>query len=160
MPAVAIRSWLFAGLISLAATVSGQAANVDASDPAVILNLAKGFGSGTLDKDDGGDPMIKGRINGIGYVIFFFGCTDNKACQSISFYAGWDMNTVTPAQIADWNLNKRFAKAYLDKEGQPAISMDVNLQGGVTTANFEDNIDWWQTLMAGFKTDVLDKAPQ
>ena len=152
------KSAALAATMALAAVTSGHAANVDATDPQVILNLAKGYGSGTLDKDSGGDPMIKGRIDGIGYAIFFFGCKENKDCKSVNFYASWDTSDVKAAQIADWNLNKRFAKAYLDKSGQPAITMDVNLFGGVTSENFEDDLDWWRTMMAGFKTEVIDKA--
>jgi hypothetical protein len=34
-----------------------------------------------------------------------------------------------------WNSQKRFVKAYVDKDGQIALSMEIMLVGGVAPAN-------------------------
>lgn len=138
----------------LASTLS-YGANVDATNPSVILNLAKGFGSAELTKDREGDPKISARMDGSKYTIYFYGCTNGRACTSIQFSAGWSDTGATESQMTDWNRNKRFAKAYLDSDNDPILEMDVNLEGGVSQANLEDTFDWFKTSMKSFKRETL-----
>ena len=59
---------------------------ITAPDPAVILEIAKGYGSAKMDKDDGGDPMISGRLQGMKYVVYFYGCENHEKCKSLQFF--------------------------------------------------------------------------
>jgi len=129
---------------------------VSALEPDKIESLARGFGSATLKKERDGEPYIIGLIDGTKYGIYFYGCEDGRECQSIQFSAGWTDANVTMDTINRWNRDKRFGKAYLDKEGDPRIEMDVNLDYGVTTRNFEDTFDLWSRVLKSFKTDFLD----
>ncbi len=53
-----------------------------------IFKIAQGYGTAELSKDSVGDPMISGRMAGINYVIFFYGCNDaGKECSSLQFRA-------------------------------------------------------------------------
>lgn len=62
----------FACLVMLFANGLAHAAKmIDGSNPAEILNIAKGFGSASLDTDDDGAPMINGRMDGNRFVIHF-----------------------------------------------------------------------------------------
>lgn len=56
---------------------------VDATDPEQILNIAKGHGSARLSEDRVGDPMIKGRIEGLKYTLYFYLCEENENCKDI-----------------------------------------------------------------------------
>jgi hypothetical protein len=47
---------------------------VAADDPAKILEIARGFGSAELETDSEGAPLIRARIDGTRYSVFFFGC--------------------------------------------------------------------------------------
>ena len=59
---------------------------VSAQEQEAILNVAKGFGSASLDKDSDGDPMIVGRVEGTKYVIFFYGGDNvNQGKEDIKF---------------------------------------------------------------------------
>ncbi|MBA4503681.1 YbjN domain-containing protein [Marinobacterium marinum] len=127
------------------------ASQVDATDPQQILELAKGFGSATLEEDDYGDPLITGRINGSKYGIYFYGCDDNRDCTDIQFSAAWSGYDITLEQINDWNLNKRYGKAYLDDDGDPTVELIVNLKYGVSRDNLDDTIDWWKLTMTEFE---------
>ncbi|MGT2467953.1 hypothetical protein ACVOMV_28700 [Mesorhizobium atlanticum] len=49
-----------------------------------MLNIARGFGSARMGKDDNGDPMIYGRVEGVKYVIYFYGCEDHENCSRCS----------------------------------------------------------------------------
>lgn len=129
---------------------------IDGSDPAAVENVARGFGSATLEKDSSGDPKVSGRINGTAYGIYFYGCTENKACDSIQFSTGWArQNKIPMSEINEWNAKKRFGKAYLDNEGDPRLEMDVNLDEGVSRLNLEDTMDYWSKLLDAFKQGVL-----
>jgi hypothetical protein len=127
---------------------------VKPTDIDTIIELARGFGSATIEKGD--TTYVKGRIEGTVYAIFFYDCdTEGADCKSIQFYASWEDAGVEADAINGWNRDRRFAKAYLDGENDPVLEMDVNLRHGVPRANLEDTIDWWRISLEKFKSDVL-----
>ena len=146
-------------MLVAATTAAGAQQLVDGSDPEQLQNLLRGFGSAVIETDDVGDPMIVGRMEGTRFVVFFYGCdSDGDNCDSIQFRAAWSTDgDITTDAVNAWNRDKRFGKAYIDNENDPVIEMDVNLDNGVTVANFEDTIDWWQTALADFKSNIVDE---
>ena len=144
------------GMMMLAPQAVAAQQMIAVSDPDQILNLARGYGSANLEKSDNGDPLIRGRIDGVGYAIFFNDCTNNRNCDTLGFYAGWTDTNVTEAHVAEWNRTKRFSRAYIDDEGDPVIEFDVNLKSGVSRRNFDDTLDWWKTVMLDFRDQVIE----
>lgn len=130
---------------------------VTAGDVGTVLDIAKGFGSAELE-DTAGDPKISGRMEGIKYVVLFYGCTDGKDCQTIQFYAGWDTEpgAVDVDDLNTWNRDNRFSKAYIDGDGDPAIEMDVSLERGVSYGNLDEWFSWWKTSITSFKQKIID----
>ncbi len=154
-----MRTLIVLGLATMFAGFAGNALAVDvidAHDPAVILDIAKGYGSAEMGKDSGGDPMITGRLDGNKYGVLFYGCKSGKNCNDIQFYAAWGGAKTTMDALNSWNRDNRFAKAYLDKDGDPALEMDVNLDHGVTRANLDDTFNWWSMALKAFKQKVLE----
>jgi hypothetical protein len=153
------RSTLGAGLcaLGLACGMSGlRAADlIDATDPNAILSVAKGFGSATLETDDTGDPKISGRIEGVKYGVYFYGCESGKNCTDIQFAAGWSDTKIPMAEINEWNRTKRFGKAYLDKENDPILEAPVNLRNGVSLKNLESTFEWWGAIVKIFEKEVI-----
>jgi hypothetical protein len=141
-----------------APVVQAQAANdiVDGSDPAVILDIAQGYGSAMLDVDTVGDPMITGRMGGQAYTVFFYGCEGGKDCTSIQFTTYFAEVRPGADQVSDWNDANRFGTLYLDGDGDLAIDLDVNLFGGVTRRNLDDTFDWWRVVVDGVRADLVD----
>ena len=88
------------------------------------------------------------------YTVAFFDCTQNRDCQSVMFRAGFRASGQTAEQMADWNREQRFGKAYLDEAGNPVVEFNVNLAGGVTRANLPDSVDRWQAVLAAFAEHV------
>ena len=113
------------GMMMLAPQAVAAQQMIDGSDPDQILNLARGYGSANLEKSDNGDPLIRGRIDGVGYAIFFNDCTNNRNCDTLGFYAGWTDTNVTEAHVAEWNRTKRFSRAYIDDEGDPGAAGEL-----------------------------------
>lgn|GEM_PF-1174088 len=124
---------------------------VDASRPEAVLEIAKGFGLADLDKTEEGTPVIEGRMNGIKYGVHFYGCVENKACTNIQMYSFFEGKRVSLATINAWNAKTRFGKAYIDKDGDVALELSVNLDYGVSRKNLEDTFDWWMLVLGEFQ---------
>jgi Putative bacterial sensory transduction regulator len=144
-------------VLCLGSTLPAAAQNVVASDPASITAVLQSFGyRAELSKDTGGDPKISSSSGGANFSIFFYGCTDGKACDAISFSAAFDLDPGSNvALMNDWNQKKRYTKAYLDDEQDPVIDMDLFLgSGGVSIDNFRYWVDTWERAVGDFKVHV------
>lgn len=130
---------------------------LDATTPHKLLPALQKFGTAEMSSDDTGDPLVKGSMEGINYLVFFYGCTNNSGCRNVTFMAGWNADGISQDTINEWNRTKRFGKAFIDEEGDPAIQMSVNLDFGVTAENFEDTVDWWRVVITDFRDNLVDK---
>ena len=147
---------LFAALLMVAAT-SALAQNIVASDPAGLAAALQGLGyKAELTKDDAGDPKIRSASGGANFSIFFYGCVENKNCDAISFSAGFDLTDGSTLPLMnDWNLKRRYTKAYLDDESDPSIDMDIYLTGGgISVDNLRSWMETWDRALGDFKTHI------
>lgn len=150
LPALVLPVWLLIPAHLPAQTI------VHGSDVQVIASIASGFGSASVETDMFGDPLITGRMDGLRYSVIFYGCTDGADCTSIQFRAQWSLeDPITLEQINAWNRDYRFGKAYLDDDGALTLEWDVNLDGGITHHNLDDNFDWWRVVMLS----LIDHLP-
>lgn len=127
---------------------------IDATDPGAIRDIASGFGSAKLSKDDLGDPLIEGRMEGLLYYVFFYGCQDGERCSAIQFSASFEDAEVDFEKMNAWNSGKRFGSAFLDEDGDAALQYDLNLAYGVSRDNLDDTFDYWKVVMGEFKTHL------
>lgn len=139
--------------LALLTSVANAEDLISATDVNKILNIAKGYGSARLTKDSSGDPLIKGKINGIAYSLYFENCDDE--CTVVQFYAGWADVEVSQDRLNTWNRDKIFGKAYQDEDGDPVLEMSVNLDYGVTVDNFDDTFDYWKLILQSFESTVI-----
>jgi len=152
---LAVRAMILSAVFSTASAYAAPTI-IDANNLDEILKLAKGFGHAVLETDGVGDPMIRGRIDGIKYGIFFYGCTDGTDCKDIQFQTGWDGVELSLETINRWNQEQRYGTASIDEEGDPRLEFPVNITFGVTSENLEDTIDWWAVTMRNFR-DFVDE---
>jgi hypothetical protein len=142
-------------IAALALSIGGAASaqQVTAADPqSIIAALQSGGYKAVLGKDGSGDPRIESAASGAKFVVTFYGCTKNAACKTVTLYAGWSGGKATPEQINEWNKNRRFSRAYIDKDGDPVIEFDIDLDdGGMSQALFIDNVQFWESAIGGFK---------
>ncbi|RWM13682.1 MAG: YbjN domain-containing protein [Mesorhizobium sp.] len=139
-----------AGAVSLARAEDAEI--LQTPDPATVLDIAKGFGSARMGKDDNGDPMIYGRVEGVKYVIYFYGCEDHENCKSLQFSTGYT-DPLTADQANAWNAKYRWVKAYSGDGSN--FQMDISFAGGITRANLEEQFSNWNA-MAGNIKDFVD----
>lgn len=131
---------------------------VFASDPAAIASLLATRGYETrLGTDSYGDPMIETASQGVAWDMIFFDCDGGAACRSVQFVTGFDLEDgLAVGRVNHWNRENRYAKVYLDREGDPFIEFDVNLEGGATEANFLSDLAIWNELLAAFVAHISE----
>lgn len=65
-----------------------------------------------------------------------------------------------PEQINEWNRTKRFSRAYLDREGDPIIESDIDLEGGVTRDAMVAWIRTFNISLSAFNRMLVEAAEQ
>ena len=149
--------FVLAAVFAMAAASPAVAAMVQAENPQTLVDALQGAGyQAKLGKDAVGDPMITSGSSGTQFRIHFYNCTANRNCKTVNFLTGWDLDTAIPLEsINKFNAENRFTRAYLDKEGDPMLAMDVDLDdGGMSPALFIDNIEFWTTQLGIFQKHI------
>lgn len=137
--------------------VPAQAQMVRAQDPGSLVSaLQKAGYSAKLGTDKVGDPMITSGVSGTTFQIFFYNCTDHKNCATVQFHSGYDLRErVSLERINEHNRGQRFGRAFLDKENDPILEMDVDLDdGGISPLLFIDNIEFWTSILGKFESHI------
>jgi Putative bacterial sensory transduction regulator len=145
-------------LLGLAVSSAAPAAQlVRAQDPQSVVAAMQAAGySATLATDGTGDPMIKSAASGSTFHVFFYNCTDHKACATVQFHSGYHLtNNPSLTAINEWNKGQRFGRAFLDKDNDPILEMDVDLDdGGLSPLLFADNLEFWTSLLGSFEKEI------
>ena len=149
-----LNTILAGAAMTFAMTVTAYAQDLTASNVDDILNAARGYGSATLTTQSNGDPQITGKTDGITYQIYFRNCTDNKNCEDLNFYLGFLDVKPTLEVINDWNLNKRFSRAYLDQDQDACVEMDLDMVKGVSAEYLDSQIGLWTLVVGQFADHV------
>lgn len=134
-----------------------QSQTVRGQDPGTLVSaLQKAGYAAKLGTDKVGDPMITSGVSGTTFQIFFYNCTGHKNCATVQFHSGYDLQEpVSLDRINEWNRGQRFGRAYLDKESDPILEMDVDLDdGGVPPLLFIDNIEFWASILGNFERHI------
>ncbi len=128
---------------------------ITAGDTSVILEIAKSFGSASLERDSSGDPAIIGRTEGLKYGITFHSC-NNRKCDDLLFMSAFSTTGVSSSKVNEWNKTRRFGKVYLDDEGDPHIELAANLDYGICKKNLEDTFELWVNVLKDAKGKLSD----
>jgi len=150
-----LKSLILAGAVVLGTAFAAQTqAMIDGNSTDELLNIARGYGSATLETQDSGDPKISGKIEGVTYQVYFMNCTENKDCEDLNFYAGFLDNKQTLEVINAWNRDKRFGKAYLDSDLDAVIEFDLNLEHGISRDNADAAFSLWSLILDQYTTYI------
>ena len=155
---MAFRLALFA-VLALAAAAPARAELVTAKDPGKIAALLteRGYRAEIVEGKDA--TYIKSSDSGAPVTIFFLNCTGRTDCTTLQFYTGYnDLKNIPLATINEWNKQRRFARAYIDNDGDPVIEMDVDMDfGGIARENFYANLDIFLASIPKFKAHLTGK---
>jgi hypothetical protein len=149
--------WVAIAAFAAAWALPAQAQMVKAQDPGSLVRALQKEGfAAKLDKDKVGDPMITSGVSGTTFYIYFYNCTDHRNCATVTFRSGYDLKASPGLEkINEWNRDKRFGRAYLDKEDDPILEMDLDLDdGGMSQALFIDNLQFWTSVLGAFEKAI------
>lgn len=62
--------------------------------------------------------------------------------KNLKFYASFTRK-VTFGRINEWNMTKRYSRAYLDKDGDPTLEADLDIEGGVSYGAIAEFFKTW-----------------
>jgi hypothetical protein len=150
-------TWLALAACASAWALPAQAQMVTAQNPDSLVRALQGGGyAARLGTDKVGDPMITSGASGTNFQIFFYNCTDHRQCATVTFHSGYDLTTGPSLdRMNEWNRGKRFSRAYLDKENDPILEMDVDLDdGGLSSLLFIDNVEFWVSVLGDFERHI------
>ena len=104
-----------------------------------------------VTKSDDGTPEINSSSNGHDFHIYMYDC-DQGRCASLQFWEGFDTKGAFNAEkMNDWNMTKRWARAYVDKENDPWVEYDVDLAPGGTYEGLKDQFGIWEDSLERFR---------
>lgn len=75
--------------------------------------------------------------------------------KSLQFYA-YESDTNTKLEtINRWNRDKRYSRSYIDKDGDPVLELDLDLEGGVTDKRIVDFLLTSRVSYLAWRKEVL-----
>lgn len=81
--------------------------------------------------------------------------------SSAQLFAGFSSRqSMSPVIINEWNRTKRFSRSYIDREGDPILESDIDLEGGVTEKAIVTWIQTFSISLKAFNGMLLEAANQ
>jgi len=102
-----------------------------------------------IEKDSKGREIIKSRVAGINFDVYFYNC-ENGRCRDIQFAAGWQLKAVSSDRINAWNTEKRFLRVYWKPGNVMFAEHDLRV-AETTTENIDEALELWPALLEEFK---------
>ena len=140
-------------LLTLPFTARGDALpNGGVTAPEVASSLRHAGYPADVTADRAGTPLIRSSTGKVLFNLYFYQCGAELRCASIQFTAEYRRKGVPLATIAAWNREKRFGRAFQDRNGVSWVAMDVETSHGMTTEALDANISRWITVLNGFES--------
>lgn len=107
----------------------------------VISSLTREQIREVLQTNGFGSELIEGKDNILRIIISGMRGSLIIGQASLQFYAaaskvGSEDQMLRAVNL--WNLEKRFSRSYVDRDGDPVLELDLDLHGGVTYERVED----------------------
>lgn len=92
------------------------------------------------------------------FTLYQYRNSDAEPVTSLGISAGYSLQVpVTASKINDWNGTTRFTKAYFDNEGDPFLTQDLDLAGGVSLKAITEFVRSFHTAQPQFEKQVLGR---
>jgi hypothetical protein len=106
--------------------------------------------------DKTSEPYIASGADGVSFDVYLDDCKE-KRCASLEFTAGFTLEGGLKGgvdKVNEWNRDKRWVRAYLDKDKDPWAEMDVSVTPGRTWEAVDDDFSTWCSMLDHFKTFI------
>jgi hypothetical protein len=136
------------------ATAPNVFTKIKAADLAKVFQNA-GY---RADVPTSGSPRILTGMSGYKVAIFMYSC-DDAGCGSLEFSSSFTKSAkMTLSIVNKWNQEKRYAKAYLDTDGDLNLEYDVSFAGGVTNDHLIQAASVFETLLPALEQFINKPA--
>ena len=144
----------------------GALAKDDGSRPLVMRYTAENVGavlekSGAryeVDTDDEGNPLIKVTVGSVlpgNQFSIAFGTCHDDGCEDLYLWSWYSpRKDVTLEDINQINADYRWTRAYIDKDGDPVLEMELTCTGGVSWDNTEVLLATYFSMMRDFAAKI------
>ncbi|MBL8571593.1 MAG: YbjN domain-containing protein [Phreatobacter sp.] len=123
---------------------------LDRITPNQMAGLLRNRGHRAEIVSENNRTRLRTQIGNRRVTVFFYACNDT-GCQSIQYRALFERNDrFTHAFVNAWNYEKRFAKTYIDSDGDLVLEWDVDFDGGVTVGFISESVQTFQTMLTAF----------
>lgn len=110
-----------------------------------------------VDIDDAEGPALAAMSGDFSFLASFEACDENgDGCEIVVLRCGFSLapdDQPDQAAINLWN-QEMWGKAFIDEDGDPWISLELNVVGGLTEENLSDTLMWWSSLIVDFADAV------
>lgn len=129
-----------------------QAQGIDRITAPQMAGLLRSLGHQAEVVQENNRTRVRTEIGNRRVSVYFYACNE-AGCQSIQYRALFQRNErFTLAFVNAWNYEKRFAKTYLDSDGDLVLEWDVDFDGGVTVNFMTESVNTFQTMLRAFDT--------
>ncbi len=105
-----------------------------------------------------GTTYISVTLESITARIYLYDCTvigTSETCKNLEFLAGFSMSS--PPSLSDiniWNTDYRYVTAYLNIDGNPRLSMSLDIEHGVTAESIKNSVLKFQQFLTMYATNI------
>jgi len=122
---------------------------IESMDARTFVGVLEDQGFPNAEIDEDGDVIVRMQ----GYrVLFLIGTYKGKSVQARFAISG---SKAGMADMNQFNRDIRYGTAYLDNDGDPALTSDLDLEGGVSMGRARDFVRTFNELMVRFLRVVL-----
>ena len=161
MPLPARLLPLFGLFLAISAPGTAFAAEnvIAATDAEGFAALVRETGAATVERNADGGTFIATSLDQVPYQIFFLPCEPaGDSCTELNFYAGFAGVKPPLDAINEWNRAHRFGRAYLDRDLDAALEMDLGVEGGISPGSFRAALAIWDRTLKAF-IETVAAAP-
>lgn len=150
---------MITAFIALAAAAATPPAPepVSIADPKTLVPVLQSLGYQAKLDASGKVPSIDTAAAGWKFSIHFQNCKEGKDCEDLLFYAGWEAGEKKPTleQVNEFNRDNRFGRAYIDKDQDAVIEMDVIFTDKLMSRKaLEEHLDVWSMTLGTFAKHI------
>lgn len=127
--------------------------------PEAMRSLLQGVGIGsTIEQDEEGPVLVvdnTGSIPGTGVGVWFFDC-EAGSCGSFQIWTYFESQQPVDLRVINrWNSEQRWSIAAVEDERFSVLTLDVNVDGGVSSDNLADLVQMFGEQARQFQQYVL-----
>ena len=112
-------------------------------------------------KTEAGQTYVIARQGATPFQAFLSNCqASGGGCTDIELFAGFSgAQRIAWERLNGWNARTRFTRAFLDEHRDPALQMDLSLQGGVSQDGLKTSLTTWGSALETYSLFLVARVP-